>query len=242
MAEETFRLPKSSYNELVRIIRAYGSSGGPVSLEELAHTAAMDMTIISSNNAFLASLGIIEGGKAKGATEKGRKLSMALNLQMADEIAENWRELATGNEFLQKMVTAVSIRQGMENSALQAHIAYSAGEPKSARVMAGAGAVVEILKISGFLKEQDGKLVADTRAVQRMSSVSLGATLKEPEKPEKPSDGTIAPNISVPGTTGISIQIQIQCTAAEISELAPKLRTLIKELSRKEDIEPEGQS
>ncbi len=65
------------------------------------------------------------------------------------------------------MVTAVSIRGGMEDSDLQSHIAYSAGESKSPPVMTGAGAVVQILKLAGLVKEQDGKLVAEPIDIAR---------------------------------------------------------------------------
>jgi hypothetical protein len=240
MTDETFRLPKSSYDELVKIVRAYGSSGDAANLEDVAQTAAMDKTIISRNNAFLISIGIVAGGKAKGITEKGKVLAQALQYDMQADIATHWRELATSNEFLQKMVTAVSIRGGMEDSALQSHIAYSAGEPKSAGVMAGAGAVVQILKVSGLVKEQDGKLVAEPNALQGVSSVSLRGTLKETDKPNTPpATGVSGALAHVKYQSGISIQIQIQCTATEIDELGPKLRKLLKEFN--EDTKTEGQ-
>jgi hypothetical protein len=236
MPEETFRLPKSSYDELVKMVRAYGSSGQSANLDQVAQTAAMDTTIISRNNAFLMSVGIIEGGKAKGITGRGRALAQALQYNVAEDISSHWRDIAMSNEFLQKMVTAVSIRSGMEESALQSHIAYSAGESKSAGVMAGAGAVVQILKVAGLIKEQDGKLVASS--TQGLSWVGLDATLKEPEKIGL-SPGVGSASQAPALQPGVSIQIQIQCTASEISELGPKLRKLLKEL--KEDSRTEGQ-
>lgn len=231
MAEETFRLPKSSYDELVKIIQAYGSAGEVASLDEVAQTAAMDKTIISRNNAFLASVGIIEGGRAKGVTEKGKLLSRALHYAVPEDVATHWRDIATANEFLQKMVSAVRIRGGMEESALKSHIAYSAGEQKSPFVMAGAGAIVEILKMSRLIKEQDGKLVSEVSESQGASFVKVAGTIKEPEK-QAPSQvaGVSAHLAPQSSNLGVSIQIQIQCTAADIPELAPKLRALLKGL------------
>lgn len=230
MNEETFRLPKSSYEELIKIIQAYGSSGESATLDDVATSGAVEKTTISRNNAFLVSVGIVQGGKAKGITENGLRLSRALQHDIADEVSAWWREIVLSNEFLQKMVTAVGIRGGMEDSALRSHIAYSAGEPKGGFVMAGAGAIVEILKVSRLLKEQDGKLIADRSPIEGLSAVSLRATLREPEKPQNPTVTPIA--ASAPSTTGISIQIQIQCTPADIEALTPKLRALLKELNR----------
>jgi hypothetical protein len=233
MAEETFRLPKSSYDELVKIIQAYGNSGPESALEDVARSAAMDRTAISKNNAFLMSVGIIEGGKAKGITEKGRALSHALQFAVQEDIAQHWRDLVLSNEFLQKMVTAVTIRGGMEGSALQAHIAYSAGEPKSGQAMAGAGAVVEILRVAALVKEVDGKLLADPATLQGISSQPIRTAQKEVGKFTSASS---QPKIEATASmfhSDISIQIQIQCSAAEIEGLGPRIRALIKEL--KED-------
>src|ERR1700733_8919288 len=227
MAEETFRLPKSSYEELVKIIQAYGNSGDSANLDEVAQSAAMDKTMISRNNAFLMSVGIIEGGKAKGITEKGKRLAHALQFNVSDDIALYWREIVASSEFLQKMVTAVTIRGGMETSALQSHIAYSAGEPKGAHAMAGAGAVVQILKVAGMVKELDGKLIAEPSSTQGTSFVSQRGTLKDSEKTTRssiPETSAVAQTHDSP--PGVSIQIQIQCTAAELPGLGTKLREL----------------
>jgi hypothetical protein len=229
----------------VKIIQAYGNSGQAADLDEVAQASAMDRTIISRNNAFLISVGIIEGGKAKGITEKGKSLARALHYNVLEDVATRWREVVNANEFLQKMVAAVRIRGGMEDSALQSHIAYSAGESKSAGVMAGAGAVVQILKVAGLVKEQDGKLVAEPSTLQDASYLSLRGTIEEPEK-VGPSPAAGVSTAPVRQTTnlglGISIQIQIQCTASEISDLAPRLRALLRELSRQDESKPKGNS
>ena len=239
MTEEAFRLPKSSYEELIKIIQAYGNSGQSATLDEVAQSGALEKTSISRNNAFLFSTGIIEGGKAKGITEIGLRLSRALQHNIADEISACWREIVAPNEFLQKMVTAVGIRGGMEDSALRSHIAYSAGEPRAGFVMAGAGAVIEILKVARLLREQDGKLTADLSPAEGLSAVSVRATLRASDKPQNPlTAGRAVP--ASPVTTAVSIQIQIQCAAAEIDTLTPKLKALLKELSPTQNENSEG--
>ncbi|HLJ22574.1 MAG TPA: hypothetical protein VKT71_00620 [Candidatus Acidoferrales bacterium] len=239
MAEETFRLPKSSYDELVKIVKGYFNSGQEANLTEVSQTAAMDPTVISRNNAFLISVGIISAGKAKGITEKGKLLAHALQFDVQEDISSRWREIATSNEFLQKMVTAVSIRGGMEDTALQSHIAYSAGESKSAGVMTGAGAVVQILKVAGLVREQDGKLLADPSTMGGISPVLARTILKHPENagPSSITEPRGVPQ-QADSKLNVSIQIQIQCTFSEISELGPKIRSLLKELN--EDSKAEG--
>ncbi len=231
MPEKGFRLPQSSYEELVKIIKAYGRCGDKASLSEVAKTAAINETIISRNNAFLTSVGLIEGGRVKRTTSTGRALANALHHNVSDEISLHWRDIVLGNEFLQKMVSAVSIRQGMETVTLQGHIAYSAGEPKTAAVSAGAGAVVEILKVAGLLNEQDGKLVAlevpTSQPRQQAPPVAEGGA---PKVTYQVAEHVIPAKGAAP--VGISIQIQIQCSASEIQDLGPKLRALLRELSK----------
>src|SRR6266568_2786919 len=88
--EPAFRLPRSSYNELVKIIMAYARANKPASLEEISHLCGINRVAISANNAFLSSAGIIEGGKAKFATSKGLKLARALEHDFAEEITQSW--------------------------------------------------------------------------------------------------------------------------------------------------------
>ncbi len=135
MPDERFRLPGSSYGELVKVIRAYGTLSGAASLDEVSKLAAMHPTQISRNNGFLVAMGILEGGKNKVITSKGQDLARALDHEMPDEIRNHWRRVVLEDEFLNKMLSAVKIRKGMEASTLQAHIAYSAGQPKKPAVM-----------------------------------------------------------------------------------------------------------
>ena len=52
---ETYKLPGSSYEEFVKIIKAYatGKNGIPMTLDTVAQTAGMDKTIVSRNNLLL---------------------------------------------------------------------------------------------------------------------------------------------------------------------------------------------
>jgi hypothetical protein len=56
MPDDGFRLPGSSYQELVRIIRAYGNLISEAAPSEVSRLAPMPETIVSRNNAFLVSI------------------------------------------------------------------------------------------------------------------------------------------------------------------------------------------
>ena len=86
MQDDRLKLPRSSYEELCKIIKAYGHMTEPASLDEISRLCAMNKTAITANNSFLANIGLIEGGQAKSATSKGDALSKALEHEIPDQI------------------------------------------------------------------------------------------------------------------------------------------------------------
>ncbi|GAG75358.1 unnamed protein product, partial [marine sediment metagenome] len=149
MAEDKVKLPRSSYDELCKIIMAYGRINQPAQLTHIVSVTGMGKTAISANNSFLSTIGVIEGGKYKTATPSGRELATALEHEIPEEISLKWRDIVENNEFLNKMVLAVNIRKSMQVTSFESHIAYSAGETKSKQVMTGARAVIDILRLTG---------------------------------------------------------------------------------------------
>jgi hypothetical protein len=153
---------------------------------------------------------------------------------MGEEISTHWRAIVSANDFMQKLVSAVKIRKGMEQSNLEAHVAYSAGQPKKPTVMTGAGSVVEILKVAGLVKEDEGKLVVTSEASEpRGHLIELAGTTRRDQTPpvsQQRKNTTILSGLS-DAKLGLTIQIQVQCSIDEVESLGPKLRSLIKELS-----------
>ena len=69
---EKVKLPRSSYEELCKIIKAYGQLTEPAPLDEISALSTIPRTGVSANNAFLSYAQIIEGGNKKAATSAGR--------------------------------------------------------------------------------------------------------------------------------------------------------------------------
>ena len=239
MAEEVFKLPVSTYEAITRIVRAYGKLNQPSTPEQVSKLAGQRADGVSKNNGFLVSIGVIEGGKKKKITDKGLALSRALEHDMPDEISQHWRNVVLGSEFLRQLLDAISIRKGMDPATLQAHVAYSAGRPKTPEVMTGAAAVVDVLRSSGLVNEDSGKLVATNGdAVSQGGSASSVQVLKGGNEGRARDEvvTSLTPNTSL-GGIGVSIQIQIQCSASELDGLGPKIRAMLNELTMPDDAE-----
>jgi hypothetical protein len=229
MADEVFKLPGSSYTELVKIIRAYGHAPDEAVPKDVADRASMDPTQVSRNNGFLLSIDVISGGKKKSLTPNGRALAQALDFEMPDQIEAAWRVVASESDFLRKIGSAVRIRGGMELSSLRNHVAYTAGEPKRPKSLTGAGSVVDVLQAAGLLREQDGKIVVTSEGFQP----SPEGEMAEDERRRTKLDAERAKiQHDVPAVHGqpISIQIRIDCKPEDLDELGPKLRALMDSL------------
>jgi hypothetical protein len=249
MAAGGFRLPGSPYEELVNIVVAYGTRDEASNPGDVGKLDSVHQSSVSRNNAFLAEIGVLRGEREKLITRRGRALALALARKDQAEIRRHWREIVATNEFLQNLVSAVKMREGMLYPTLQAYVAHAAGQPRNKPVMAGASAIVEILKAAGLLEEEAGELVATFDELEEaletdgaLAEVRLvpepGTSTDEPP-PEVPKSQE-EPAVSTSEEAGppVSIHLHVQCTADEIEDLAPRLRALMRQLSAQGSTEP----
>lgn len=238
MKDIKFKLPGSSYSELTKIISAYGRVSQPASLEEITKLAKVHTTIVSRNNGFLLSVGLIEGGRLKGPTDLGKRLGNALEYEKQDEVQEIWKQITESNDFLSKMLAAIQIRKGMDVASLRGHIAYSLGLPKTSAVLTGAGSIIDILMMSGLVRDVDGQIVSVSQepAFKETGTEKVEAQFGIPVEYNQVSilkqrgGKAIAP-------TSIIIEVRINATPNELDGLGPKVRQLVQELTESQDKE-----
>ncbi len=238
MDEDRIKLPRSSYDELIKIIKAYGKLSEPSSLKDVNDLAGVGTTCVSANNAFLTFIGLIEGGQKKSPTEICVKLAQALEHNIHEEIQNKWHDIVEKNNFLTKMSLAVKIRKEMDRSSLESHIAYTAGEQKSKEVMTGSRAVIDILEIAGYLEENNGK-ISHSNILTNQDSASI-------VKANNLSDNTPKRKVSEEGKIinpkneyHINIQIQIIVKPEEITQIGKSIKRMLKDLSDEEEISGE---
>lgn len=232
MADDKFKLPGSSYDELCKIIMSYGHFDKPFSLDEAAQVTKMHKTQVSRNNGFLGAVGIIEGDKSKTTTTLGKRLARALEYEHSDEIALAWREIVLGNEFLLKMLAAVRIRKGMDESTLKSHIAYSAGQQKTSEVMAGARSIIDILESAELLAEKDGQLVPTSLAFNDSDQTSQeSVTINQVSPATTHIYNQTVRAVQSPSGVTVNIQIQVNVTPSELDDLGQKIKKLLEDLS-----------
>lgn len=242
MAEE-FPLPGSSYKELIKIIQGYGRIGGEASLADVAQLTAVPETTISANNKFLVAIGVVKGGKKKTISPIGTELATALEHNLIEEAAAKWRAVIDATDFLQKVIAAVRIRKGMDESSLESHVAYSAGQPKTPAVATGARTVVDILSAAGLLKDDGGTLIATTpeprpipETVEKSLSISDSLTAADSSLVQ----GSFARSTRIGGVQ-LNIDVTVQCTPNDLDDLGHKLRKVLQDFNEP-DKKPEPTS
>lgn len=80
---ETFKLPCSSYEELIKLFQAYANTkeGTALSLDEITQATGVPRTIVSKNNGFMVQVGLITEGNKKAATETGTRFRTSIYLK-----------------------------------------------------------------------------------------------------------------------------------------------------------------
>ena len=237
MAGREFRLPGSSYEELVNIIVAYGTRDEAARPGDVGKLNAVHQSSVSRSNAFLTEIGILQGETKKLITHRGRALALALARKDEAEIRRNWRTIVASNEFLQNVVAAVKLREGMIYPTVQAYVAHAAGQPRNKPVMTGAGAIVEILKTAGLLREEAGELVASFDGELEPEDVNYAVdefsteTPEEHEEHEEHEEPLVSTTVEAGDGPAVKVHLHVQCTADEIEDLAPRLKALLRALS-----------
>lgn len=228
MAENEFRLPGSPYEELANIIVAYGTRDEASNPGDVGKLNYVHQSSFSRNNAFLASIGVLEGERKRLVTEEGRQLALSLSRRNQREIQEAWRHVVSTDEFLQNVVSAVKMREGIERESLQAYIAHAARQPRNNPVMTGAGAIIDILKAAGLLEEEAGAL----RATFEDGSEPREAVVDAWDHTETTVSAEIpAGNENAGGKPRVNIHLHVRCNADELEEITPRLKAVIRELS-----------
>ena len=230
-----FKLPGSSYDEIVKIVMAYssGKDGDKYSLATLKQVTKMDTTVISRNNGFLMEIGIVLEGQMKTVTSLGYKLGRAYAYDVQEDIVDAWSEMIDKSEFLGRMLAAIRIRNGMDRASYINHILYSSGNKDTTSNRTGANTIIEILLLTKRIKEVDGKIVIYDNGYG-MDIISTKPNVKLPIKREFPNKQFSYQkecSNSVSTSVNLVINLNIDVSLSEFDGLANKVKTLLDELN-----------
>lgn len=227
-----FRLPASSYEEIVKMIKAYGLSEKK-SQEELSSISGVPRSNLSRNTNFFISIGIIDE-KDRTATDLGKKLALSLDHGVESSITTNWKEIVQQSDFLTNMTTALRIRNGMDEESFRAHIAYSSGQKSSSYVKIGSATIIKILNIAGVIKDQNGKLYP-VNQTGRISDNPKNTNLELSPNDVDKEEQSLEIRKVTKFRNNLTLNVNINIRNEDFPDIVDNIKNLIKELEDTEN-------
>lgn len=232
MADEVFKLPQSSYETICKVVMSYTHIGTKTSLGEVSKILGSDTTVVSRNIAFLVAVGVLEGGRDKGITALGSRLGRALEFGQDEEISRAWREILSEVPLIQRIISAIRVRGGMDAGTLQTQIVYTAGVSKTSGTMTGGAAIIEMLKSANLITERDGKFISSalTESVDSVDAVGSQEVSggKKQTTIHYVNNVRSEPDVAV----RVEVQIRLDATPEDLNVIGTQLRSMIAELRR----------
>ena len=228
-------LPASSYEGLVKIITGYGHSPGGVGLTALSQLVDISRNRVSGNNKFLSEIGIIDGTISKKITDPiGKGLSRALEHDRQEDITKSWQLAVKTSDKILAIITAVQIQKGKSEADLVSDILFKSGQSKTKTNRTGAKTIVEILKKSALLWEEEGILKASPESHAEVTPEDLPTseeTRRSPSEPDTPHKLHKLPATPTASMPTVNINIQLHLPETENADVYEKLfRSLRKNL------------
>jgi len=241
MNEKEIKLPRSSFEEIKKILIGYAHLGGKdIPIERVAKLLGVNKSIVSGNNGFLMSVGLLEGGKTKSLTPVGTKLARAFQHHREEDAKKYLQEVIQNSEFLSSLVSTLRIKGGMTEDDFVQHVLYVADLNPTKSNKTGARTIIDLLKDSGFVKEQEGYLVVGSGEISTKQSEGI-AESKEEDLGELPGEALESKEVKenskgkrhyrvvVSRGPSITINIQLQIPATENAAVYQNLFKALRE-------------
>lgn len=230
MADDVFKLPGSSFETVCKVIMSYTQVGNKTGLSEIAKIMGTDPTTVSRNISFLVAVGLLEGGRDKQITPLGSRLGRALEFRQEEQSSRAWRDALVDVPLVQRILSAIRVRGGMDATTLQTQIVYTAGVSKTGGAMTGGAAVVEMLKAANLISERDGKFIAPA------SPEHTAHTSPEMSESVVEHTNVVERRVVVSETSGdvqlrVEVRLNVSTTPDELGTIGKNLRQLIDDLN-----------
>lgn len=151
--------PGGSWESLKKIIRAYNAAGDTdnPTVEEVAQLAGLQRPVVSSNNNFLRSAGILEEASNK-LTPVGQRLATGLGIGNAALASSALQEIVRGQEGLSYLINILKARSSMSLEAFRGEVVMVTGLDEKSRNLQFLKAIVDLLAESLLVSVGDDQI------------------------------------------------------------------------------------
>lgn len=246
MSGEEIELPCASYELFTSIIKGFLTAHGdetPISTKKIASYVGRHHTIVSQNIKAIMFLGIAarEKGYTYKLTRKGADLAYSIEYNDQEGMAAAFRSLISENEFLKSLVFSVKSHGGISNSELRDEIGKRAKvTKKDVRATTGAQTVIDTLKASGLVREEDGNIITTERVEELLKGVyEIRERIPVTEEPKptvpakRPTIPMVAEEIPMQIQVRLDFQVPLHPEETDIESIANTIRKIRNSLVHK---------
>jgi hypothetical protein len=166
-----FQMPAHSWQMVRRIVRAYGAAQNDDSsnVESVAKLAGIHRPIVSANNNFLRSVGILDLDKSK-LTALGVKLATGIGVDNTSLVTEALEEIVLTTPILVQLINTLRARGAMDISAFRGQIILAVGLNEKSANLPMVKTLIDMMEESALIQVRDEKAflreVADNNSIQ----------------------------------------------------------------------------
>lgn len=245
MAEQTkvlLQSPGGSWESLKRIIRAYHAvaDNEAPTVEDVARLAGVQRPVVSSNNNFLRSTGILQE-TANKLTQVGTRLATGLGINNQALISSALQEIIRTQEGLTYLVNLLKARFSMSVEAFRGEIVMITGLDENSRNLQFLKAVVDMLQESLIVKVENDDITYLGTHVSYLGNDSSSSKPSAGIQSAKPSASPrMLTERTIPIPLGVGRLVHIELPEDWTSKDLPKLLRML-ELSLSDSEVPVGE-
>jgi hypothetical protein len=228
--------PGGSWESLKKIIRAYHAVADEENptVEKVAQLAGLQRPVVSGNNNFLRSAGILQETTNK-LTELGSRLATGLGINNSSLVNSALREIIRSQDGLSHLLNMLKARSTMSVEAFRGEIVMVTGLDANSRNLQFLKTVVDMLIESGMVKVENDEISFRGTYIGDLNGK---AELPKPPKPNDPPKPPSSDSRVVPIPLGPSRLVNVELPEDWTpSRDLPKLLKML-ELSLSEEDQP----
>lgn len=190
--EKPLSLPGSSWDTVKKIIRAFSAAQAEKSptVEKIAKLAGVQRPVVSMNNNFLRSVGIVRADDWK-LTETGLRYATGLEMRNESMASENLAEAVRGNPTLLEVLNVLRARGEMKTSTLKGEVIIRLGISTSDRQALFVKPLFEMMQEAGLIEFNGDAVKLASMHGQRVEAEAVTQPLRMVAQQESHSTETI---------------------------------------------------
>lgn len=216
--KEKLIIPNSDYNKVTQIIQGYLTKNDEaLDLDQISTRSGIQRDIITRNNGFLLSIGILTSGIKKKLSEQGKKLALAIEHSDGEEINRQWESIIHQASLLEPIIQMIKVQKKATKDKWESKILQALELQSGKRTGTGISCLLTILEKANFL-EKDGKEYsiskAGTSSIQSDQNETDLGSQENTGKNTQNNDGVQQDNLApLKGQPAVHIDIQIHISS-----------------------------